>query len=142
MPPAANLIDFTDLDDFRSSRGLTKPLPGNIGMFIYQASLMVSDYLQWCRYDQDNPTHAQAIKEAVCMQVSTWVEADINPLSEGFTSNVHNVQSASLLGGSFTNSGAGVTGRKRTAASENLLPSPLMILREAGIHPATVRVVG
>lgn len=128
--------------DFRENLELTKPLPTNIGLYLYQAKLLVCDHLLWCVYDHKNPAHKAAVHEAIYMQVSTWIEADINPLSEGFTSNVHNVQSASLLGGSFTNSGAGVTGRKRTSAADNVLPSPLMILRAAGIYPAPVRVVG
>lgn len=131
-----------ELEAWREPMGPTKPLPANIGLSLYSSALIVADYLQWCVWDPENPAHVAAIKEAQCVQVATWIETDIDPIKEGFTSNVHNVQSASLLGGSFTNSGAGVTGRKRTSAADNLLPTPLKILQLAGIVPAPVQVVG
>ena len=131
-----------ELTTFREKFDLTKSLPANISFYLYQAALLLSEHLQWCAWNPHNPDHVQAVKDAICMQASTWVEAEVNPLSEGLTSNVHNVQSASLLGGSFTNAGAGVAGRKRASAVDNVLPSPLMILKAAGIGPANVTVVG
>lgn len=131
-----------DLANWREEVGLTKPVPANVGVCLYQAALIVADYLQWCVWDPEKSEHVEAIKDAQCAQAATWIESDIDPMTEGFTSNLHNVQSASLLGGSFTNSGAGVTGRKRTSAADTLLPSPLKILQMAGIQPAPVQVVG
>ena len=132
-----------DLLDYRSEKfGVETPLPATAQTLLYFADLLVQRHLLRCAWDPDNEDHVKAIREAILLQATIWVASDIDPLTESFTANIHSVQSASLLGGSFSNSGAGVTGMNRSEAANTLQQSPLAILELAGIEPPQIRLVG
>lgn len=129
-----------DVNQWRSDNDLE---PVTIPTFhILQASNLVYDYLKYCVWDAENPAHVQAIKDAVAFTVSLWEAANINPLSEGLTSNLNTVSSASLNGGSFTNANPAARARKRDSSTSTLTGDAARILTLAGIRLPVPRVVG
>lgn len=131
-----------DLGAWKLEVGNETPNSAQTGELLYWAALLVAEYLQKCVWNPNNENHVEAIKKAQCAQTVGWETTEINPMLEGFTTNIHNVQSASLLGGSYTNSGAGVTGRNRANMADQLFPIPKRILTQAGITIAQPEVFG
>lgn len=107
----------------------------------YAASL-VYEYLNYCTWEPTDPKHVEAVRAATAFTVTVWIEADINPLSEGLAANPNIVASASLLGGSFTNTNPAQIARRRAAHTSTLHGDAIRILTLAGIRPAAPTVVG
>lgn len=133
-------ISTEDVEQWRETMGLPSVTVEKIQVFA--ASTLVKDWLQTKVWDPHNAAHVEAIQVAVAWTVSTWIGADIDPMTEGLQATLNTVSSASLMGGSFSNANPAAIARRRVNTTSSLPASPVTLLQEAGIRSARVQVVG
>lgn len=121
------------------------PLPERPKALIRRASQLVDDACELDRYATDadeyptDPRVRTAFRDAVCQQVSQWVEAKINPLA-GATGQAPQIASQSTEGDSVTYASL-PTVADIARQVDTLCSASLSILRAAGLASRTPRML-
>lgn len=121
-------------------------VPDNAKRLIRAASVMVEDLTRLADYPVDsngypaNPEHIEAMRDAVCQQVTVWTHSELDP-NAGTAGQALYVKSQTVDGGSVTLDGH-VSVEERTKAATELDQSTLRILRNAGLLYAAVELMG
>lgn len=106
------------------------------------SELLVADYLTGTSFDPANPKHEQAAARAVEQQCHVWRAANIDPETNGLTQDKTLIASASLATGSVTFSDTQQVQANREKTATTLSDIAALILKQAGIKPLPVRVIG
>ena len=130
MPVYATPSDLADW--------LPDPAPVTVATLLARASRRVRRATITAVYDADtdglptNPHLRDAMRDAVCTQVATWVALGIDPV-KGAADTVSTVASKSLGSASITYATNATAAQARADAATTLCPDALMILAEAGL---------
>lgn len=106
---------------------------------IKSAARLVESYLRCCTR-RGSAGEAEAIRDAIYMQVAFWEENQLTPGAEALKTT--QVTQASLMGASVHYAGAEQAAQARWEASQVLCFEARLTLGLAGIHLAQPEVIG
>lgn len=106
---------------------------------IKSAARLVESYLRCCTR-RGSAGEAEAIRDAIYMQVAFWEENQLTPGAEALKAT--QVTQASLMGASVHYAGAEQAAQARWEASQVLCFEARLTLGLAGIHLAQPEVIG
>lgn len=130
-----NLTEYTT---WCTLEGRKEPTP-TAARLIKSAARLVESYLRCC-IRQGTQSEAEAIRDAVYMQVAFWEENQLTPGAEALKAT--QVAQATLMGASVHYAGAEQAAQARWEASQVLCFESRLTLGLAGIHLAQPEVIG
>ena len=130
-----NLAEYTT---WCKLEGRTEPTP-TAARLIKSAARLVESYLRCCTR-RGAAGEAEAIRDAIYMQVAFWEENQLTPGAEALKAT--QVTQASLMGASVHYAGAEKAAQARWEASQVLCFEARLTLGLAGIHLAQPEVSG
>lgn len=145
------MLVYADTTDLATEPWSITDPPANVGRLLASASRLVGHAIRAAVYATDDtgmPTDQavrDAVRDATCSQVTTWVSLGIDPAQAGIdTTKV--VQSKSIGSGSVTYDTAGASSvtamQQRGRLSTRLTDEAASILADAGLLSPVVAVYG
>ena len=130
-----NLAEYTS---WCTLEGRAEPM-ATAARLIKSAARMVESYLRCCTL-RGSAGEAEAIRDAIYMQVAFWEENQLTPGAEALKAT--QVTQATLMGASVHYAGAEQAAQARWEASQVLCFESRLTLGLAGIHLAQPEVIG